>query len=916
MQRVWWVLRFRRRREQAPARRRQHRWGQWAWTLVTLAVLGVSLVTPLAAWFYAQVTADLPSPEALATWVAFPQGRIYRVTTITDRRGEPLGRWNTPSGLYLPLSAFPPKVVPVFRAVLAAADEVSDPAEAVARRLVRGWLLPEDREGRFATWRVALLARQVRQRYDDDTLLTWYLNTVPLGNEAYGLDAASRWYFGHGARELTLDEALTLAVVALAPDINPLSSPALTQERRDAWATRLVEAGVLTSEEAQQIAARPLSSPLVPSASSLPWLARLALQQAVEALHWPAPSRGLMLRTSADADLQQQAQCLAQAVIDAQATDDCEAARLLPASAFREPLSGGRAEAVVLDTATGHLLAFAGYPGKDWETYPLGMALAPWVYLTAFSRGLSPGALIWDIPATLPPGVEASNPDGVFHGPLSLRMALANGYTVPALGLVAQLGGDTVFQTARQAGLVGLPVTDGSQVYAWLLGEKGHLSLLDMAYALTPLATLGTLLGEPIGRQAQPRPPALLEAKTAAGQILLGWEKPPRRTVLSPGLAYLVTHVLRDAPARWSAFGHPNPLEIGRPVAAFVGQARQGQVVWVFGYTPQRVVAVVVAVPQGEARAAALALWHALAQYALADLPVKDWVTPPEVSTMTVCYPSGLLPTAECPTVVNEVFLSGNEPTSPDTLYRRLAVNRETGRLATVFTPPELVEERVFLQVPPEARSWAEGLGVPLAPQAYDLIVPPNPPPQARLTSPAPFAYVGQKVVLEGTATGEGFTGYGVQVGAGINPQTWVTVAQGDQPVEQGVLGSWDTSDFPAGLYTVQLVVTTQGQRVFSHTLPVVVDRTPPRLLILYPPSGEQVAYQAGEVLLVKVHVEDAYGVRVVRLLDNGRPVMQTTEPPFTLVWPLRLGEHVLTVEALDQAGNRAKAEVRVRVEK
>lgn len=283
---------------------------------------------------------------------------------------------------------------------------------------------------------------------------------------------------------------------------------------------------------------------------------------------------------------------------------------------------------------------------------------------------------------------------------------------------------------------------------------------------------------------------------------------------------------------------------------------------------------------------------------------------------MLVCYPSGLLPTTECPTVVSEVFLAGNEPTSPDTLYHRLAVNRETGRLATVFTPPELVEERVFLQVPPEARSWAEGLGVPLAPQAYDLIVPPEPPPQARLTSPAPFAYVGRKVVFQGTATGEGFTGYRIQVGAGVNPQTWVTVAEGEQPVEQGDLGTWETTDLPEGLYTVQLVVTTRGQRVFSHTLQVVVDRTPPRLSMLYPLPDQQVTYRAGAVLPVKVRVEDAYAVQAVRLLDNGRLVMEVTTPPYTLVWPLHLGQHLLTVEAVDRAGNRAQVQMRLQVER
>ncbi len=917
MQRVLWALRFRRRREQAPSRRRLRRWGRGAWALLTLVAILGSAVAPGLAWGYAQMTAPLPPPEALATWVAFPQGRLYRSTLVTDRQGNPLGRLNAPSGLYVLLSDFPPAVPRVFRAVLAAADRLDDPNEAVARRLVRLWLLPPaQEENRWRSWQVALLARQVRRRYDDDTLLTWYLNTVPLGHEAYGLDAASRLYFGHGARDLTLAEIITLATVALAPDLNPLSAPALAQERRNLWAKRLAVAGELSPEEAQQVVAQSLGRVQPPPATALPWPARLALTQAVQALDWPAPSRGLIVRTSVDGDLQQQAACLVQAVVEAVVPEDCRAAQRLPATALRSPLSEAQAEAVVLETATGHVLAYAGYPGEEWGTYPPGSSLAPWVGLAAFSRGLSPGSLVWDIPASLPPGIEATNPDGRFHGPLSLRMALANGYLVPLLGLAHRLGGETVFQTARQVGLEALPPEGREQVYGWLLGETGALRLLDVAYALTPLATLGALPGEPLGSQGALQPPALLEAKTPTGQPLLGWQTPPRRMTLSPGLAYLMTHVLRDAPARWPAYGHPNPLEIGRPVAALVGQAEQGQVVWVLGYTPQRVVAVVLRAPHGDARSAALALWHALAQYALEDLPPEDWVPPPEVSTVSVCYPSGMLPTPECPTVVDEVFLAGNEPTAPDTLYRRLAVNRETGRLATVFTPPELLEERVFLQAPPEARTWVERLGVPLAPQEYDLIVPPPSLPQAHLTSPASFAYVGQQVQFVGTAAGPAFTGYRIQVGAGINPKTWVTVAQGERPVEEGALGTWDTGDFAEGLYTVQLVVTAEKQRVFMHTIQVVVDHTPPRVVVLYPEEGAQVTYRAGEALVVKARVEDAYGVQQVRLLMDGRPVMQTSQAPYTLVWPLHLGEHVLTVEAVDQAGNRAQAEVRVRVER
>ncbi len=919
MQRALWALRFRRRRASSPARRRVRRGRHLAWAGVTVLSLLAALVAPWLAHFYAQATQGLPPPEALPAWVAFPQGRVYRFTQIADRQGNPMAVYRAPEGLFTPLEDLPPFVATVFPAVLRLEDGLADPAEAVARRLVTLWLLPEDAhapQGWSTALRVSLLTRQIRQRYGDPTLLLWYLNSVPLGHEAYGLDAAARLYFGHGARNLTLAETVTLAAVALSPEINPLTSASLSQERRDAWLDRLAAAGVLTPEQAQQARQAPLPAPQAPPKPGLSLAERLALRQAATQLHWPAPSRGLILRTTLDQTLQTQAACLLRSVIQARPEPGCPAAQRLPAGALVSPLpEGTTAEALVLQTDDAALLAYAAFPDTAQPgRFPAGSALSPWVYLTAFSRGLAPASLIWDLPAALPPGVEITNPDGRFHGPLSLRSALANGYLVPTAALLHRLGPETVWQTARQVGLAALPPAADAQPFAWIAGAEGELGLLEVAYALLPLANLGALPGYPWGPRQQLVPGLTWQARTTDGVTMLPEQRPQRRLAVSAGLAYLVTHVLRDAPARWPAFGHPNPLEIGRPVAAYVGLAQEGQVAWVLGYTPSRVVAVVMQVPQGQARTPALALWHALAQYALQDLPPEDWPMPPEVTTMAVCAPSGLLPTADCPTVVNEVFLLGNEPTAPDDLYRRLAVNRETGLLATIFTPPELVEERVYLQIPPEARAWAAQAGLPLPPQEYDLIVPPAPPPQAHLTSPSPFDEVGPRVVLQGTAAGERFAGYRIQVGEGINPQTWVTVARGDRPVVQGTLGVWQTADLPEGLYTLQLQVTTTDRRVLSHTLQVTVDHTPPRLMVLYPVAEQKIPYQPRAVLLVHARAEDAYGVAEVRLLVDGREVTRQTRPPYTLAWPLHKGRHTLTVEAVDRAGNRSPIQVTVEV--
>ena len=90
-------------------------------------------------------------------------------------------------------------------------------------------------------------------------------------------------------------------------------------------------------------------------------------------------------------------------------------------------------------------------------------------------------------------------------------------------------------------------------------------------------------------------------------------------------------------------------------------------------------------------------LWHALMQYAVRDLPSESWEMPSGIVTVPVCDPSGLLPTAVCPNVVNEIFLEGRQPVQADTLDQTFEVNSETGLPGNCFHPPELVEKQTYM---------------------------------------------------------------------------------------------------------------------------------------------------------------------------------------------------------------------------
>jgi hypothetical protein len=209
-------------------------------------------------------------------------------------------------------------------------------------------------------------------------------------------------------------------------------------------------------------------------------------------------------------------------------------------------------------------------------------------------------------------------------------------------------------------------------------------------------------------------------------------------------------------------------------------------------------------------------------QIASQNAPLDGWSIPADVSVINVCDPSGMLPTADCPNLVSEVFLNGNEPIQADNMYRKYAINRETGLLATVFTLPQLIEERVYLVVPADARSWAEGAGLEIPPSNYDVIQSPRIDESVNITAPALFSEVGGDIEITGTAAGEGFVSYRVLIGQGLNPREWIQIAEGTEPVTNGLLAEWNTSKLN-GLYAVQLQVVRGDQKVDTAIIQVTV---------------------------------------------------------------------------------------------
>jgi membrane carboxypeptidase/penicillin-binding protein PbpC len=383
--------------------------------------------------------------------------------------------------------------------------------------------------------------------------------------------------------------------------------------------------------------------------------------------------------------------------------------------------------------------------------------------------------------------------------------------------------------------------------------------------------------------------------------------------VTTPQLAYLVNDMLSDETARRESLGYPNAFEIGRPVAAKQGRGLTESSIWTIGYTPDRLVGVWVGLA-GDAPitpevdlsySAANGIWHALMKTTTQDLALKDWDEPIGIVQRVVCNPSGLLPTDDCPETVNEVFITGNEPLQSDNLYRSFVINTQTNRLATIYTPEELLEERVYLVIPPEAETWAAQEGLEVPPNNYDVVFNPGPPSEsAQISSPEIFSYVSGTIDVVGSAGGEDFDFYRVRIGEGLNPRQWLQIGEAvDDAVDVDVLVEWDTSGLN-GLYALQLQVISTNQSIETASIQVTVDNEEPSVQVIRPTDGEVFEYPDEKDLTFQALVSDNLGILRVEFWVDGNLVSLISDPPYTVPWSGTVGEHQLEIRAIDLAEN------------
>jgi penicillin-binding protein 1C len=525
-------------------------------------------------WIVGGVRTATATAAAATAWVLLPlppgfASQTARATVeITDRHGLPLRTARADDGSlarWVPLAEMDADVIAAFlamedrrfyhhpgvdlRAVARAAStnvragRVVSGASTVTMQLARLLQpIPRSWAGKLSQ---ALWAVRLERQLGKAAILEQYLNRVPLGQAAVGVDAAALLYFGKRASELSLGEAALLAGVARAPSTdNPLVSAGRARARRSAALARLRVQGYASDEAVTRADAEPVLTPHRRADFLAPHFTTWLLAQ-------PGLSTTGVWRTSLDLPLQLEL--------------EAEVRHTVMTLADR----GARHAALaVLENRSGDILAWVGSPDfwadtagqVDMVVSPRqpGSTLKPFLYGLAFDRGLTPATVVPDLPRVYrtATGVYAPrNYDRRFHGPARLREALGSSYNLPAVELANRLGVGALYATLRRAGFESLARNAEHYGLGLALGN-GDVTLLELANAYRSLANGG--LWRPVRWFAVPA-----GATDGSGA-----------RVMSAAAAALVLDILADPVARVPGFGLDTPLELPFGAAAKTGTSR------------------------------------------------------------------------------------------------------------------------------------------------------------------------------------------------------------------------------------------------------------------------------------------------------------------------------------------------------
>lgn len=528
--------------------------------------------------------------------------------------------------------------------------QVSEGGSSITQQLVKKAIVGDDRTI-TRKLKEMILAIQIERAYSKDQIFWMYLNQIPYGSNAYGIEAASQTFFGKPAAELTLSEAAMLAALPKAPSYySPYGNHRDQLIGRQQYVLkRMKDLGMITeSEHSTAIQDTP------------------EFKEAAD--HFAAAHFVLMVRDyliqKYGADLVENGGLKVVTTLDADKQAIAEDVLKKYGEKNEKTYKAANMALTSIDPKTGQILAFAGsrdywsdpspagcLPGKTCKFDPNtdvaltkirqpGSSFKPFAYATAFLKGYSDSTVLFDLKTEFNPTCGPSgdqeygtgpcyhprNYSGTFTGPVTMRQALARSLNIPAVKTLYLAGIQDTVDTARSMGVESLDpnTTYGLSV---VLGGAG-ISLYDIVSGYSVFANDGV------------RNPttSILKITTADGAVLEEYQ-PQDERVLPAQIARMISDVLSDNDARAAVFGYSNSLVLpGRPVAAKTGTTQNNRDGWVIGYTPSLVTGIWTGnnddtpmTAAGAGLSAAGPAWNEFMRRALQGAPVEFFKKPDPV---------------------------------------------------------------------------------------------------------------------------------------------------------------------------------------------------------------------------------------------------------------------------------------------
>ncbi|QQG44747.1 MAG: PBP1A family penicillin-binding protein [Candidatus Roizmanbacteria bacterium] len=479
-----------------------------------------------------------------------------------------------------------------------------------------------------------ILALWTERLFTKDEILEMYLNQVPYGGLAYGVEEASKTYLKKQAKDLSLAEAALLAGLPQAPSLySPYTNPEAAKSRRDEVLRKMKEQKFITEIQWRNAISEPISISPPRTMIKAPHFVFYVKQELEDKYGTEQVEKGgLKVTTTLDLDIQNEAEKILREELDK-----------------IKNLNVTNGAVLVTRPSTGEILAMVG--SADYFAPPSGAfnvstalrqpgsSIKPLMYSLALDSGFTAASVIDDTPITFASAdgqaYSPLNYDGRFHGRIPLRYALANSYNVPAVKVLNAVGVERFITRARNMGINSWEDTSRFGLSLTLGG--GEVKMIELANSYAVLANNGF----------KTNINSILNLENSMGENLYKLRAEMAK-VIEQGNAYIISDILSDNVARQWAFGPKSYLEIpGYKVAVKTGTTDSKKDNWTIGYTPDILVAVWVGNNDGSPMdpylssgiTGAAPIWNRVMNYVLPKYGNKNsWYSRPSNVLEKSCY--------------------------------------------------------------------------------------------------------------------------------------------------------------------------------------------------------------------------------------------------------------------------------------